>query len=145
MALVNEPTEDGSHYVSPSDVFEVQTEIAQREAGASASARTRVANARSRRSRWRGGCASLGVEVTNDPTPRLRFDDAGAFQLGVDARHGIGVDAQVHRELPDGRQLVARPQPARGDRRPQPALELRVNRRCVARIDLHDVHLTVLY
>ena len=37
---------------------------------ASASASTRVTNARSRRSCSRGGCASAGVALMNDPTPR---------------------------------------------------------------------------
>ena len=41
-----------------------------------------------------------------------RFEDPGSFELGVHARHGIGVDAQVHGQLPDGRQLVAHAEPA---------------------------------
>ena len=46
------------------------------------------------------------------PHAAFRLDDAGVFELGVDSRDRIGVDAQVHGELTDRRQLVARLQPA---------------------------------
>ncbi len=77
-----------------------------------------------------------GADERPDAAPR--FDDAGALELGVDARDGVGVDLQVDGELADGRQLVARLQPAGGDRRAQPALELRVDRRRVAGVDGDD-------
>ena len=75
----------------------------------------------------RVGLRRRGADERADAAPRL--DDAGALELGVDARDGVGVDAQLDGQLADGRQLVARPQPAGGDRRAQPAFELRVNRR----------------
>ena len=101
-----------------------------------------MTNARSRRSCSRGGWACAGVARDERADAASGFDDAGAFELGVDARDGVGVDAQVDGELADGRQLVAGLQPAGGDRRAQPALELRVNRRRVARVDRDDVHLS---
>ena len=94
-----------------------------------------MTNARSRRSCSRGGCACCGVarDERADAAPRL--DHAGALELGVDARDGVGVDAEVDGELADGRQLVAGLQAAGGDRRAQPAFELRVDRRAVLRVD----------
>ena len=73
-----------------------------------------------------------------DAAPGL--DDAGALELAVDARHGVGVDPQLDRELAHRRQLIAGAQSARGDGRAQPALELRVDRRRIARVDGDDVH-----
>src|SRR6187399_3444871 len=59
---------------------------------------------------------------------------AVALEVGVDLGHGVGVDPQRHRELPDRWQLIARAQAARGDGGPDAALELRVQRRRVARV-----------
>ena len=112
---------------------------------ASASASTRVTNARSRRSCSRGGRACAGVALMNEPTPRRVSMHAGAFEFGVDARDGVGVDAQIDGELADGRQLVARAAAAGGDRRAQAALELRVDRRRVVRVDGDDAPLESLY
>src|SRR4051812_30716516 len=64
-----------------------------------------------------------------------RFDDAGALELRVDAGDGVGVDAEVDGELAHGRQLSAGRQAAGGNRRAQAAVELRVNRRAVPRVD----------
>ena len=75
---------------------------------ASASARTRVTKARSRRSCSRGGCACAGVGADERPDAAPGLDDAGALELRVDPRHGVGVDAEIDGELADGRQLVAR-------------------------------------
>ena len=66
------------------------------------------------------------------------LDDAGAFELGVDAGHGIGVDAEIDGELADGRQLVAGAEAAGADGGAQPALELRVDRRAVVRVDRNE-------
>ena len=88
-----------------------------------------------RRLRLRG----RGGDERSDAAPRL--DDAGALELGVDARDGVGVDAEVDRQLADGRQLVAGPQAAGGDRGAQAALELRVDRRGIAWVDGDDAHL----
>ena len=60
-----------------------------------------------RRMRLRRGRA----DERSDASPRL--EHAGAFELGVHARHGIGVDFQFDGELADGRELIAGPQPAR--------------------------------
>ena len=80
-----------------------------------------------------------GADERADAAPGL--DDAGALELAVDTRHGVGVDAQLDGQLPHRRQLIAWSQPVRGDRRAQPALELRVDWRRIARIDRDDVHL----
>ena len=81
-----------------------------------------------------------GADERADAAARL--DHPGPLELGIDPGHGVGVDAQIDRELTHGRQLIARPQPAGGDRRAQPAFELRVNRRRVARVDGDDAHLS---
>ena len=41
------------------------------------------------------------------PDAALRFDDAGAFELGVHARDRVGVDPEFDGELADGRELLA--------------------------------------
>jgi len=69
-----------------------------------------------------------------------RFQNAGAFELRIDTRHGVRVDAQFDRELTDGRQLVAGDEAAGGDRGAQCPIELRVDRRPVPRIDGDDSH-----
>jgi hypothetical protein len=37
----------------------------------------------------------------------LRFDDAGAFELRIDASDGVGVDSKLHGELADRGELLA--------------------------------------
>ena len=91
----------------------------------------------------RVGLCRRGADERADAAARL--DDAGALELRVDARDGVGVDPQLHRQLADGRQLVARLQPARGDGRAQAAFELRVNRRRVPGVNGDDAHLKCLY
>ena len=54
-----------------------------------------------RRVRLRGGGAD------ERPDAAAGFDDAGALELGVDPGDRVGVDAEVDRELPDRRQLIA--------------------------------------
>ena len=71
-----------------------------------------------------------------------RLDDAGAFELGIDPRDGVGVDLKIDGELPDRWQLVSRAKPSRRDRGAQPAFELGVNRCPVARVNGDDVHVT---
>ena len=87
---------------------------------------------------WRMGLARGGADERADAAPGL--DDAGALELGVDPGDGVGVDPQVDGQLADGRQLVARPQPAGGDGGTQPAFELGIDRRGVVRVDGHEVH-----
>ena len=41
------------------------------------------------------------------PHSALGFDDAGTLEFRVDARDGVGVDAEVDRQLADGRELIA--------------------------------------
>ena len=88
----------------------------------------------------RVGLGRRGADERPDAAPGL--DDARALELGVHARHCIGIDRRLDRELPDSRQLIAGPQPAGGDRRAQTTLELRVDRRRVARVDRDDVHVS---
>jgi hypothetical protein len=64
-----------------------------------------------------------------------RFDDAGPFELGVDTGDGVGVDAEVDGELTDGGQLIAGLESAGRNRRAQAAIELRINRRAIVRVD----------
>ena len=87
--------------------------------------------------------SARGPDERPDAAPR--FDDAAALELGVDAGDGVRVDPQLDRELADGRQLVARAEPAGGNRRAQSALELRVNGRRVAGINGNDTHCECLY
>src|SRR5262245_33606233 len=65
----------------------------------------------------------------------LRGKQAGAFQLGVDLRHGIGVDPQVDRQLSHRRQLISDAESPGSDRRSDTAVELRIDRRGVGWID----------
>src|ERR1700730_14042373 len=87
----------------------------------------------------RSGFGSSHRDERPDAAPRL--EHAGALELRVHARHGVGVHAQVDRVLADGRQLIARLQAARGDGRAQALLDLRVNRRGVTGIDGEDAPL----
>ena len=70
----------------------------------------------------------------------LRFDDPGTLEFCIDARDRVGVDTEINRELADGWQLVARTQAAGRDCRAQPAFELGVNWRRVARVERDDAH-----
>jgi hypothetical protein len=81
---------------------------------------------------WRRG------DERSDAAPGL--EDPGPFQLGIHPRDRVGVHFQFDGELADGRQLVARLQPAGRDGRPQPAFELRVDRRLVADVDGDHTH-----
>ncbi len=133
---------DRAHDCPPVDVRRVtaSTTSSTVRPAAAASASTRVTNARSRRSCSRGGCACAGRRRDKRADAAARFDHAAALELGVDAGHRIGVDPQLDGELPHGRKLVARPQPARRNRRAQAAFELRVDRRGVASVDGDDAH-----
>ena len=56
----------------------------------------------SRRSRSRGGCARRrGADERSDAAPG--FDDAGALELAIHTSHGVGIDAELHGQLPHGR------------------------------------------
>ena len=83
-----------------------------------------------------------GRRADERPHAAARLDDAGAFELGIDPCDGVGIDLEIHRELPHRRQLVSGTDPPRGNRGPEPAFELGVNRRPVARIDGDDIHVT---
>ena len=74
------------------------------------------------------------------PDAALCFDDAGAFELGVHAGDGVGVDAELDGELTDGRELLTGLHAPGGNGGAQPALELRVNRCAVTRVDGYDAH-----
>ena len=73
----------------------------------------------------------------NDERPDAapRVDDTGALELGVDARDGVGVDAEVDGELADGRELIADMEAAGRDRGAKAAVELRVDRGAIPRVD----------
>src|SRR5262245_47769520 len=87
-----------------------------------------------RRTGFRRRCA----DERADAAPCL--EHALALEVGIDARHGVGVDAQIDGQLADRRQLIARPEPPRGDRGAQRALDLGVNRRLIAGVDVkHDL------
>ena len=77
-------------------------------------------------------------ERADTPT---RLKHAGPLEVRVDARDGVGVDPQVHRQLSDRRQLVAGTQPSGGHGGPQAALELRVDGGSIAKVDGDDSHL----
>src|SRR5688572_32255969 len=65
----------------------------------------------------RVGLRRRGADERADAAARL--EDARAFELRVDARDRVGVDAQFDGELADGRQLVAGREPAGGNGRAQ--------------------------
>jgi len=69
------------------------------------------------------------------------LEHADALELCVNARHRVGVDAQVDRQLTDGRQLIPGAKPAGGDGGAESTLELGVDRRGVGGIDIHQGHL----
>ena len=71
-----------------------------------------------------------GRDERSDAAPGL--DDAGTLQFGVDAGDGVGVDPEIDGELADGRQLIARPDAAGGNRGAEPAFELRVDGRGIS-------------
>ena len=66
----------------------------------------------------------------------LPHDDAVALEREVDLRHRVRIDARLDRELAHRRQLIAGLEPARGDRNADGAVELRVNGRRIAGIDV---------
>jgi hypothetical protein len=74
-----------------------------------------------------------GGDERPDAAPRL--DDAGPLELGVDAGDGVGVDAEVDGELADGGQLVAGLEAAGGNGGAKRAIELRVDRSAIPRVD----------
>lgn len=69
------------------------------------------------------------------PDAAPRVDDAGALELGVDARDGVGVDAEIDGELADGRELIADLETTGGDGGAKAAIELRVDRCAIPRVD----------
>ena len=73
------------------------------------------------------------------PDPTAGFEDAGALEVGIDPCNGVGIDAKVDGELTDCGKLIARPQAACGNGGAEPALELRVNRCAVARVNRDEV------
>src|SRR5438034_1125072 len=89
-----------------------------------------------RRSRLR-----LSLCADERPHAAPRFEDPGALELAIHPRDGVGVDLQLHGELPHGRQLVAGVEAAGGDGGAEPAFELGVNRRRVAGVYGDDPHL----
>ena len=135
--------DDGGHYASPLGFVSVRGPFSTSSMvnpAASASASTRVTNARSRRSRSRGGCAWVGVALMNDPTPRRVSMTPARSSSPYTRATVLALISRAHRELPHGRQLIAGAEAAGGNRRAQATFELRVNRRRVAWVDRDDVH-----
>jgi len=64
------------------------------------------------------------------------FDDAEAFELGIDFCDGIGVYAEFDGKLSDGGQLVPDAKLSGGNSEPNRSLKLMVERRRVPRIDV---------
>jgi hypothetical protein len=89
------------------------------------------------------GSGLLGRSGADErPDASAGFEHARAFKVGIHPGHGVGIDAEVDGELADGWKLIAGPQTARGDGGAEPALELRVNRCAVARVDGNETHRT---
>src|SRR5262245_8994662 len=81
-----------------------------------------------------------GRRADERPDAAAGFENALPFEVGVDARHGVGVDLEIDGELTNGRQLVAGGDAARRDGRLEGALDLRVDGRRIARVDLNHRH-----
>src|SRR6266550_8435781 len=77
----------------------------------------------------RGGCGPLDDKRADSAA---RLEGSGSFEVGIDLRHRVRVDAKGDRELADGGQLVTVAETARGDGDADAPLELRVERRRVA-------------
>src|SRR5229473_3435078 len=73
------------------------------------------------------------------------FHDARALQLGIDFRHRVRIDAQIHRQLAHGRKLLADPQLAGGNREPDRALELGVEGRRMIGVYMEHRLVSLLY
>src|SRR5712691_10705792 len=58
----------------------------------------------------------LGADKSANAAPR--FQNTSALQLGVNSGDCIGIDAQIHRQLTDSRQLLADTQFAGGNCKP---------------------------
>src|SRR5207237_851578 len=74
-----------------------------------------------------------GADKSADATARLQ--NSGAFQFGVHLGHGIGVNAQIDRQLPYRRQLIPDAQLSSRNREANGLLELRIKRRRVVGVD----------
>src|SRR6185436_13793813 len=84
----------------------------------------------------RSGADRRRVDERSDAAPRL--EHAVALELGVDARDRVRVDLELDGQLPYRRQLIAGAQAARGNRRAQAAIELRIDRRAIPGVDGND-------
>src|SRR5262245_66187446 len=98
--------------------------------------RTELSALFSRRSRFEP------VRGDERSAPPARFEDSGTLEVGVHARHGVGVDAQLDRELTDGWQLIAGVQPPGGDGGAETVFDLRVDGGRVAGVDREKGHLS---
>ncbi len=83
-----------------------------------------------------------GTDETADAPSR--FEDSGAFEVGVDAGDGVRIHPKLHRQLSDGGQLITGGEPSRGNGRAQRAIELRINRRRVPRVERDDSHCSLI-
>lgn len=74
-----------------------------------------------------------GLHERTHSAPSLDHPDA--FELGVDLGNGVGIDAQVHGQLPDSGQLVSERELAGGNRKPNRTLKLMIKRRRMRSVD----------
>ena len=90
----------------------------------------------------RMGLCGRGADERSDAA--LGFDRPRPLELGVHARDRVGIDAEIHGELADGRELVAGAKAMGGDCRPQPPFELCIDRRRIAGVDRDEAHSVIL-
>src|SRR5215831_11672219 len=83
----------------------------------------------------RGESNRRGIVADESADASLRGEHASAFELSVDFRDGVGVDAQVDGELPHGREAIAGAQAPGGDRGANATIELGIQRGRIERID----------
>ena len=68
------------------------------------------------------------------------LENTGSLELAIDACDRVRVDLECHGELSDRGQLVAESEAPRGNRGAQSAVELRVDGRPIARVEVDDRH-----
>src|SRR5205085_11008073 len=78
------------------------------------------------------------------PDAAARLDHAAALKFGVDLRDRVRVNAQVHRELPHGRQLIANPQFPSRNRKADRSLKLMIKRCWMAGVYLEHLSFTIV-
>lgn len=120
-----------AHLELPNDVVDREAgRLGFREQPVRESIQRALAIVRSRLDR-----ACLDWRPYEGASPTARGEHAASLQLRVDLRDGIGIEAEVDGELSDRRESVARAQPPGGNLRADAALQLRINRGGIVRVD----------